>query len=364
MKLIKLIPKLPFRIIMEDEIIHSDTLFSALINDIVMLYGNDATEKFINYFNNGEIAISSLLLGLNIYREDEFIKHILFFPKPFARISLSEPGNFKEEESEKYDKKKAKKVKFLSLNLLKEVLNNWDESKKFYRYDLLKQPSFGDEFCFNISEVPLNNEPDREEFKKEIKNNKFISKSEEQKILGSRFESETSELFSQEEAELKIINYGKLRFKPFMFFLLNENLPEDDFKILQATLRLLCDEGIGPKRRTGKGIFKDVIIDDIELPQSGKFAINLSLVFPQESDNLNNLIFYNFIKRGGYIYSNENLNANNSLKSKVRMFTEGSIYKDEIKGKLVDVSPNTELAHKIYRYGLNFPLYFGGQNEM
>lgn len=366
MRMVKLIPKLPFRIIMEDDIIHSDTLFSSLINNMVMLYNKNIIERFLNYFMNSEIIISSMFLGLNINRENEFLKQILFFPKLSARIYPFEQVSDKEE-SEEYDLKKAKKIKFVSLKVLKEILKNWDSGEEFFKYDLLNLPTFSEKFCFFPSEVPLNNEPDRKLFHRLMLKEKFISRIEEPKISGPRFKTEVSDLFSQEETELKEISYGKLSFKPFMFFLIQDNILEEEFKILNATIRLLCDEGIGPKRRTGKGIFDNVQIESLELHKSGELNINLSLIFPDESDKLNNILSYNFIKRGGYIYSNVETKANSLLKSKIRMFVEGSIFKEIIKGKLIDVSPinpSIDLNHKIYRYGINFPLYFGGENEI
>ncbi len=370
MRIVKLIPELPFRIIMEDDIIHSDRFFSAFINNLSIIYENDVVENFIKHFENRKVIISSMFPGLKICRNNQLVNHILFFPKPFARISKYAPSNEIEEEKEKYDKKKAKRIRFVSLEVLKEIFANWDAERGFFRYGLLELPTFGDKYSFHQSEVLLNNDYDRDEFLRLVRKENFITIVDEPKILGSRFETETSNLFSQEETELKEITYGRLKFKPFMFFLLQENLSDDDFKRFYASLRLLCDEGIGPERRIGKGVFKDIQIESIELPQKGNYAMSLSLVFPdKERDNLDNLISYNLVKRGGYIYSNQDSKANYFLKQKIRMFTEGSIFLGEIKGRLQDVSPENlpkeiKLKHKIYRYGINFPLFGGGTDEM
>jgi CRISPR-associated protein Csm4 len=126
----------------------------------------------------------------------------------------------------------------------------------------------------------------------------------------------------------------------------------------EAALSLLGDTGIGADRNTGHGLFK-FYPETIDIPEPKNKAIALSLVSPNQAD-LQHLegAAYDLIKRGGWI-------AGTSYRKKpIRMFTEGSSFKETLCGQVQNVTPNQEVAdmlkYQIYRDGRGF--FVGGQN--
>ena len=94
--------------------LHSDTLYSAIINIAVLLYGDKSTEftHILNAFKNGEIKMSSVF-----YCIDNINSRIYFLPKP-CHWQRSVKSNFKE-----YNK-----IKFISKGIWEQGIhpNRWD----------------------------------------------------------------------------------------------------------------------------------------------------------------------------------------------------------------------------------------------
>jgi len=152
-----------------------------------------------------------------------------------------------------------------------------------------------------------------------------------------------------------------------------------------AVLDFLGGEGIGGERSSGAGQFKvdrsteQPIEKDsaIELTDLWKQVINpsetnaytlLSLFWTDDSAELDTLqlqtsplVSYDLQERGGWIASPCS-DGRQLRRQTVQMFTEGSVFPHELKGKLADVTPRnakdekTFTTHDIYRSGIALSL--------
>jgi len=126
-----------------------------------------------------------------------------------------------------------------------------------------------------------------------------------------------------------------------------------------ASLELLSHAGFGGDRSVGYGTFtyeKEIIANHPrwsllfkrkECPAS---YCSLSLVFPHDGE-AKRAITYRLVPRKGWIFSSA---APVQLKRReCQMFSEGSLFSNEIKGRIVDVTPEEfKTIHPVYRYGL------------
>jgi CRISPR-associated protein Csm4 len=135
-----------------------------------------------------------------------------------------------------------------------------------------------------------------------------------------------------------------------------------DWDAFEAILRHAGINGLGGRRSTGNGVFDvadDTIIeldrkwkDLFDLPEQNGF-INLSLYLPEKFDGLAS-VAYQLVPRRGWCYSSV---APKQMKRKaVTMFGEGSVFRNELKGALADVTPEEFTVHKLYRYGIPISL--------
>lgn len=284
-----------------DFICHSDTFFSALCLEYIKLNGAETIENFIDFFNNGNLLISSLLP----YKNDD-----LYIPKPSIVIERSDAKN---EDNSSSDRKKMKKLNYIKVSDIDAYLNH------------IK--GIGD---FNF----------------DYEYNNFAKYSLNQKV-GLRDE------------ENRLYSLGTYSFykNNGLYFILSfsDNGKLEEF---EKVLKSLSYSGIGGKRTYGLGNFEYSISDYIEfgnkLFSDSKYKTLLSLYSPGENEindiDFNNS-FYSLIKRNGFIYSNS-YNDNLLKRKSLSMFKEGSCFNNRIRGNIKDVSQNGN--HKVYRYGKAF----------
>jgi CRISPR-associated protein Csm4 len=320
MKAVKL--KLPeiAKFSISDDIIHSDTLFSAIVNCYVMLFGDEEEnlKKFIE-----QIKISSIFLGLDI-KGNNSNKTIYFLPKPILNYEI-----ISEKEKRKLTKK-WKKVKYISLKLLEKMEDkvNLDSILVNGNFAILKE----EDNSFNFEDL------------------KFIKRSSEPKNKINRFNNKSEAIFFKDITEYLCVNENSFEIKPFMYFYVENEISKE----LKATIKLMCEEGIGADRTTGKGIFIELEkIDKIDIGNI-KNRINLSLIYPKIED-VEGIGTYKLLKRGGFIYKN---GGTGTRKDVIRMFEEGSVWNRKVEGcnKETIFNENT-----IYHYGKAFLI--GGDNQ-
>lgn len=153
-------------------ILHSHSLFSALVNNFVRLYGDEEFKKYAEKIK--ELRISSLYPAIYQFNLDNLNKikqEILFIPKPMLKLGFDD--NTTKELEEK--PKDVKKIKFISLNALK------DHNKKE-----LKKITIGKEYLISDEE--------KKEFEyKNPENMDLFKKIIEQKVSIDRIKGTTLE---------------------------------------------------------------------------------------------------------------------------------------------------------------------------
>lgn len=304
-------------------VIHSDTLFSALSNSLLKLFG----EEEFNLFER-KLIISSMFIGLRLPNCD-----ILFLPMPDIFLKLP---------SEKHDQhKKYKKIQWISLKGLTKILEFFDKENLLINLENLEDFKF-----LNNKFLVLKEEFN--ELKEEIE---FMDTILEPKVSVDRENNKSQNLFFQENMILwRIRASNNIEIEPFLYFLKEEDSELE--KIFIPTLNLFIEEGLGGERSTGKGIFDYYEKDILEIPDKGDFEITLSLTTPQKEE-INNLIYYQIIKRDGFIFYNQPTGLRKKTHYKIK---EGALVRSPYKGENINVSPIKDL--KVISYGKNLGYKF------
>ena len=123
------------------------------------------------------------------------------------------------------------------------------------------------------------------------------------------------------------------------------------YKILEIALKYLQDEGIGGKKTWGLGKF-ELGEGEINIRGDGDHYLTLSLTYPQK---LESMVYWKPLVRGGWI----NAERKTMRKPKVIMASEGSIFREDDEGKVVNLNvAYTDLpsvaGHDIYTNGKSF----------
>lgn len=322
-------------------IFHSNSLFSTIINNLGMLYGNRFIENNINELKN--IKISSLFPAIyqfkkeDVKNEEDIENEILFIPKPMIRLGFDKDTQ-KEIENEP---KTIKKIKFISLESLK--LHNKKKLKKIV-----------------LDKNYLITEKERNDFNyKNPQNIKLFSRILEQKVTIDRIKNTTldidgtGQLYSVEYIKPlgKKDKKTKMENKVGFYFILDFNGLEDENikkKILSA-INFIKDEGIGGKRRIGYGNFKNIIIgnkykntnlEDVFKNKGDLNYTSLSITLPKDKKEFESFETYGLSKIGGYIYTTTKIQKiGDKLKNTVYAISEGSVCNRRIEGKICSLKP-------------------------
>lgn len=308
-------------------IFHSDSLFSAIVNNYIKLYGDlkEDIEKIKS------IKISSLFPAY---------KNILFVPKPFTGLNF----NPKDEKQTEEWSKEIKKINFVSLKAL-EKHNN--ETLEFENDPIVHKN-------FLIA---------KEEKTDNTINFKF-DYIEEQKITIDRNKGKVVEI--EEKGQLFSVGYIKPSENMYFYFLIDGD--GFDNKLI-ASIKLIQDEGLGGERTTGAGLFENIEIcgccsfeNYIKLNSDKKYFMSLSLTLPKNNDEFKKCEAYQLIERRGYIYC---ATQTTKRKKSIMMLSEGSIFSDKVEGKIVNVAPKNS-KHEVIKFGKFFGIPINvkqGKNE-
>ncbi len=317
MKIIKLnLPK-NNKFSITEPIIYSDTLFSAIVNCYVKLYGDENIKEFIEKLN-----ISSVFMGLETEKENVYI-----LPKPYIQ-----PNFLKKENIEREQIKEWKKVKYLSKSIFESLINNRE-----FEYEKWSGIAFTKEEYNQLIESSKKEE-------KEFEKLNFIVKYTETKNALNRYTGASEYLFEKDVLEFQQIE----GIKPFLYFFI-ENLDTE----IEASIKLMVDEGLGAERSTGKGFLDRSEKKDLDLENNKNNWINLSLVMPKDMEEVQKVDTYSFITRGGYVFFGY---GTGWRKKRVRMFNIGSTFKEKIEG--TNIENNIKLdgikGKTVYHYGKAF----------
>lgn len=315
------------------QIIHSDTLWSAICNAWVRFYDEEHLKtELIERFKEDASDPPFLISSAFPYAYD-----VKFFPRPMVRLK-----------NEEIDLKRLKEVKFVSQAIFEKVIKG--EKVDSLEKNLLQHGTLWvtEEERNNLLNAFMVKEPE----------DIYIWKEQEVPRVTLDRKTSASEIFYFS----RIVFSGDCGY----FFLVKYLDPQLKQKF-ETVLRFLGDLGIGGDRTTGHGQFKPIFGEDyiFSEPSETDHFLTLSLFFPKESEIKNGLLgeeaAYEFIKRGGWIHSPQ---AMNLRRKSVRMFAEGSVFcgvPTANYGRVADVTPDREKLpkeskniHNVYRYGLAF----------
>ncbi|MEM3541217.1 MAG: type III-A CRISPR-associated RAMP protein Csm4, partial [Candidatus Bilamarchaeaceae archaeon] len=211
----------------EDYIFHSDSLFSSLVINYIRKHGNDKLNEFVNTFPR----VSSLFYGIKTES-----KEVLFIPS-YLGFNF---GNLKED-----DRKIIKKVKFVSINSVKNSAN----------------------IAKNINSNIIYSKDDG------IENKDFqlFYSDVEQKVCIDR------ETGSALKGGLYNISFIRLSENVFFYFLVDSDQISEDMRSSIETIR---NFGLGGKISNGFGQIKEIKIEDFSEFNNlnGNKYVNLSVV--------------------------------------------------------------------------------------
>lgn len=303
-----------------DQQIHSDTLFSALVNIAAKFGMADAIVDELQSNNRISSAFYLLENGTN--------QPIYFLPRPsIPLINCSD--------TYKFIKQKA----FVSKGIFEKGIaaNQWKNSE-----DII----FGNNWIATIDEmkVLLGDKFDAEK----AKNICLFGKAN---IPQVRVHTDQDEDNYYQVGNLQIADNRDLFDQlEIHFYFLMEKAPSVE---MQTVFNLLPHEGIGGQRSTGCGQVLSVEVKETTFFDSlkGEFQMALSKVIPTKEDFalMNENTFYQTTVRGGRILNN----AQNKRLKQIRMIDEGAVFEQPIEGSVADLRPDIDEMPYL-RYGKAF----------
>jgi CRISPR-associated protein Csm4 len=283
-----------FSLELNDNIFHSDSLFSAICNNYVAEYGDKEIENFVANFPK----ITSVFYGY-----ESANKEILFIPRP---IDKKVPNK----EYEK-DRKVVKKANFIEISLIGKPLEDRTDIKLIGNC-LVNEDDIDEDFSLYEDIV-------------------------EEKIAIDRLTGRVK------EGALFYVSGILVKEKAFLYFLIDCNKISEE---LRRSIELLQIFGIGGEISSG---FGQVEVEIKEFRQNinsdGEEYTNLSLIIPK-NEEIKYIKSWDIIERKGYVY------PTNELKKSIYAIKEGSVFKEQVEGRIVKVSDNA------YRYGKAFLIRF------
>ncbi|GHT12918.1 CRISPR-associated protein Csm4 [Bacteroidia bacterium] len=301
------------------EIIHSDTLFSALVC-IAAKIGITNPEKILG--EDGRISSC-------FYVMEKENNSIFFLPRPTAPLFRKMPF------------KAIKKIKYVSLGVFNSNIpvHSW--------FDISRNEKPHNNLIIGNNWIATKEEFDKMNI--EYSQAKKLQLYQLQTLPQVRVHTNEREnnLYQVERLQIYDNRLIDEKLKIHFYFLLDAELSGN----LQTVIHLLQDEGLGGQRSIGFGLFSKIeIISNTKIfDLKGDTYINLSLLSPQKDDfdELTNC-FYQTILRGG-----RNLATERYLKQ-ILMLKEGAIISHNMQGQIADISIYKDKSN--LRYGKSFPL--------
>jgi len=296
-----------------EEVIHSDTLFSAFCHSWAKLYGKAKLDELLTLFLNQTPPF--FLSSCFIYNGDTY-----FLPKPHT----FPPGFETPELREEYGKV-VKKMAYLP----REIFELWIKREKIDYKSLVKDfPEYSSSYVFHL--IP--------------------------RVSIGRI-----------GATSQIYHCGAVVFRKGcgLFFIVKFNDPSYSDKV-EKTFSHLGELGLGGERSQGFGRF-ELLWEDCNkkwyelFNHRGDSFLCISLFHPNKEEFDEKLIeeaSYTLLERKGWFQSP--FSRKQYKRKSVTMFAEGSVFGKRIKGHLVDVTSEIwkkeKNYHPIYRYGFALTL--------
>lgn len=307
--------------------IPADTLFSAICQMWATFYDTQSLTEFLNLYSSANASPPFTLTSAF-----PFAKNIYLFPKPMSWTDRS---------------KESKSIQFVSDNIFRQIIDgNLPQFKK-------EQLMTGEKVWITDDEQIQLNLPDADDF------NIWTTSTRPRVTIGSR--NAGSEIWHVQTVQFNT-DCG-------LWFAADFNGDDEIKQKIETLLRVLGDCGIGGERNAGYGLFEFDNDTTIDLPEAicGNPFVTLSPICPQSAGQLQQMlsedtVSYTLHPSTGWISST----GSGDRRKRINLFTEGSVLNtpNERVGRLVDLKPQEDYPHPVYRYGYAWQVGVKGvQNE-
>ena len=340
-----------------DSIIHSDTLFSGLANVWANIFGD--VETLCDWFDGDapKVRMSSGFYAVERRSASEVLNTIYFLPRPPIEVD-SDPDE---------GVKAWKKVRFISLGVYNRLGKLASDQSGLYRSGekLLEHVNIGGKCLCTAAEIGGTANRAAADNKLAM----FTAEPNAPKVHVHKRDDKDA-FYTETNLQFRDVPLNGSEFlRGHFYVLIDHSLAETDWNKLLACFRILADEGVGGERSTGKGRFESVEVERLpdelqNLPDSSDLFLSLSMLSPRDQAEFNQLEAYDLTLRGAWTLGNDDeddgdTKANRTRefhRKQVRLVQEGALLSEEVRGRIVDVSPDNNPSHPIYRNGTAFTI--------
>lgn len=326
-------------------LMHSDTLFGALVNLQALIEGQKQTRELVTAMENGEIKFSSGLFGLQLSWQDT---PVYFVPKPALRYERPEQGGANLI-IDRQEKKRTGKIQFVSLGVLEDLRNALEEDF-VCKVDWKTYAEIGKVFVCQHKELGLSLDKHKDHLGA-LSRSAFCQTLVSTKVL-VHTDRETDRLYTEANLQFRTIHLPPVQesVEPAtaqgFFYVLLDCTPkwEEQLKLLFA---VMADHGIGGQRTNGMGLLKDVCFDD--MPETFKHhekgkGFSVSLCIPEDQTAFEKVRQYELILRGGGSLIGDGYRAeqdsSNYARKRIQLIREGALLTEPIQGSIKDITPS------------------------
>lgn len=313
------------------DLLHSDTLFSALAN--VYECALSEAKTFIDLVEKRKLSFSSGLFAM--LKKGSLEPPLLFLPKPtVAYINV-------------LDRKQYKSIKYLSLGVWEKFRATLDAVSFESELEFADPKLFtiGNEFICLEEELGPNPEA--------FQGNCFRGFATSPKVKVHTTLQE-DRLYHETTVQFNSFVAAGQEYEGAYCVLFEHQLTDEQYREFLAAMRIMGDEGVGGQRSSGKGQFRDVHEINIDIPKCEEVTayLGLSIFSPANESEFDALERYELFVRGGGSIGWRGKSEEH--RRQARFVKEGALFTENIAGKLVDVSP--EADRTILRNGMNFSI--------
>lgn len=307
-----------------DDIIHADTLCSALLNVHSLCFGREASDQLVMAIAKGQIRFSSAFHCI-----EQAENYIYYLPKP---SSFSPPGID--------DPKTRKRIRYISLGAWSAAENGGIlGGTHFTTHQELTL--LGLEKHENLADFPLVKEA-------------LIPH------VRVHHDGQDEGYYNSLRLEMQAWTSRGRYWQVHYYCLLDDRAESSISKKLHTALHMLADEGVGGDRSVGCGLFESVSVHEASgfpLPQEhSKHLVSLSPTRPADAHEFAAFSSYRFQTRGGGTVGRSSNEIEH--RKQVRMIAEGASLSRPVLGSFADVSPapQSEDSVRMLRYGINLSI--------
>jgi CRISPR-associated protein Csm4 len=330
------------------DVIHSDTLFSALANVYASAFG--AAEEWVAHVVEGRQRFSSAFCCLSA--DVPGGGPLPFIPRPEIdfRAGATDPELAR----------RLKSIRFVSPGVFTSISRAYDGPGCSCSADLTSLPTVGGEFCFEPGELPFEGRSLEALAAAKVR---YRATGPKVKVHA---ETATDTFYHQTDLFFEPVTVSGVRLRGDWVFFVKDALDAASRARFHAALRILADEGVGGDRSTGAGALASVEFGPAADLARGAFTggdsqdrMSLSLVSPASATELSSARRYEVVARGGGDLGASGNPAEH--RKRLRMMREGAVFSGDVNGAVVDVSPDAgAAAHRVLRNGLAFTIPLGG----